>query len=118
MSDTDIYKNREAMPFDGKKVPKKRRRRRSSAEHVFDEDHNRKRRSKNSGIRRLLHLSRKSDNEKFFWGSLGAVVVVVLAILAIWQFVIVEHLVRSEETENEYIQYQPSIPEVTGSAAE
>ncbi len=106
------------MPFGGSKSHKKKRRRRSSAQHVFDEDHNRKRRSKNSGIRRLSHLSRKPDNEKIFWGSIGAVTLVVLAIIAIWQFVIVEHLARSEETENDYIQYQPSIPEVTGSAAE
>ena len=84
---------------------------------MFDEDHNRKRRSKNSGIRRLLHLSRKSDNEKFFWGSIGAVTLIVLVIIAIWQFVIAEHLVRSEESENDYIHYQDSIPESPESGA-
>ena len=118
MSETDIYKNREAMPVGGNKPPKKRRKRRSSSQHAFDDNKNRKRRSKNSGLRRLLHLSRKADNEKYFWSSIGIVIVAVLCIIAIWQFVIVEHLVRSEESESDYIQYQPSIPEITGSESE
>ena len=115
---SDIYKKREAMPFDGNKKPPKSRKRRSSSRAVFDDDHSRKRRSKNSGLRRFLHLSRKSGNEKFFWGSIGAVLLVMLVIIAIWQFVIAEQLVRTEESKNDYREYQPSIPENAKSAAE
>ncbi|VGO16604.1 hypothetical protein PDESU_05195 [Pontiella desulfatans] len=114
MSDTDIYKNREAMPI-GNKPPNKRRKRRSTSHRAFD-DKSRKRRSKNSGLRRLLHLSRKSDNEKYFWGTMGILIVVVLAVIGIWQFVIMEYIVRSEETKNEYLKYQRSIPEHPGAA--
>lgn len=117
MSDTDIYKKREAMPIGARKKPDKKRRRRST-HRAFDEESTRKRRSKNSGIRRLLHLSRKSDNEKYIWSSLGIIIVVSLILAAIWQFAVVEYLVRSEEKQDEYIQYQPSIPESSGSAAE
>jgi hypothetical protein len=115
MSDTDIYKNREAMPIGGKS-PKKKRHRRSASRRAFDEDHNRKRRSKNSGFRRLLHLTRKSDNEKYFWGSIGITIVVVLVLIAIWQFWVAEVLVRSEESKNDYMEYQPHIPQTTDSS--
>jgi hypothetical protein len=116
MSDTDIYKNREAMPMGGPKNPKKRRKRRTTTQHAFD-DRPRKRRSKNSGLRRLLHLSRKSDNEKFFWGAMGISAVVVLVIIAIWQFWIAEMLVRSQEKKNEYMRYQPSIPQAENTSS-
>jgi|GEM_PF-2628047 len=109
MSDSDIYKNREALPF-GNKSPKKPRRRRKESRRAFD-DHERKRRSKNSGLRRMLHLARKKDNEKYFWGSIGTVFIVVLVVIAVWQFVIMEHLVRTQEKKDDYLQYQPSIPE-------
>ncbi|MDF7825535.1 hypothetical protein P4B35_16030 [Pontiellaceae bacterium B12227] len=109
MSDTDIYKNREAMPV-GNKPPHKRRRRRKKTQRAFD-DHDRKRRSKNSGLRRLLHLSRKSENEKVIWISAGVLFAVVLIVIAIWQFVIKEQLVREQETADQYIEYQPNIPE-------
>ena len=111
MADTDIYKNRETMPL-GSKPPHKQRRRRSESRRAFD-DRDRKRRSKNSGFRRLLHLSRKKSNEKYFWASMVSVFVVMLIVIALWQFVIQEYLVRSEEKADDYIQYQPSIPEKT-----
>lgn len=113
MSDTDIYKNREAMPAGGKS-PRKKRHRRSASRRAFD-DHDRKRRSKNSGFRRFLHLARKSDNEKFFWGSMGITVVVILVLIAIWQFWIAEALVRSAEQKNEYMQYKSNIPQSADS---
>jgi hypothetical protein len=115
MSDTDIYKNREAMPVGGAKNPKKKRKRRTSTQHAFD-DRPRKRRSKNSGLRRILHLTRKSDNEKYFWGSMGVAIVVVLAVIAIWQFWIAEVLVRSQEKKNDYMHYQPSIPKAENTS--
>lgn len=109
MSETDIYKSREAMPM-GKKPEKKRRRRRSGSNRAFD-DKNRKRRSKNSGLRRFLHLSRKSENEKIFWWTAGILLSVLLISIAIWQFFVSEQLIRQKEAETEYIEYQPSIPD-------
>lgn len=109
MSDTDIYKNREAMPM-GKKPEKKKRRRRSRSQRSFDDHSSRKRRSKNSGFRRFLHLSRKSDSEKMIWSTMGVLLLAMLIIIAIWQFVIAEQLIRKQEKEAEYIEYQPHIP--------
>lgn len=110
MSDTDIYKNREAIPM-GNKPPKKKRRRRSTSRQAFD-DRTRKRRSKNSGMRRMLHLFRKNENEKVVWISFGVLFVVILVGIAIWQFLISEILVRDQETQDQYIEYQPRIPDV------
>lgn len=115
MSDTDIYKNREALPM-GNKPEKKRRRRRSGTQRAFD-DHSRKRRSKNSGLRRFLHLSRKSENEKKIWSSVGILLLALLIIVAIWQFVISEQLIRQQEKETEYIEYQPQIPDDPGDGS-
>ena len=111
MSETDIYKNREAMPV-GNKPPKKKRRRRAASQRAFD-DRTRKRRSKNSGLRRTLHLFRKNENEKVIWVSFGVLFVAILTIIAIWQFLISEKLVRDKETKEEYIKYQPRIYDVT-----
>lgn len=109
MAETDIYKNREAMP-QGNKPPKKKRRRRTDSQRAFD-DRIRKRRSKNSGFRRFLHLSRKSENEKMFWGSIGILFVVILIIIGVWQFVVLEHMVRKEEKADDYLEPYRSIPE-------
>ena len=109
MSDTDIYKNREVMPV-GNKPPDKKRRRRKQSQRAFDET-DRKRRSKNTGLRRFLHLSRKSENEKVIWISFGVLFAVVLILIAIWQYFIKEVLVREKETADQYIEYQPHIPE-------
>jgi hypothetical protein len=109
MSDTDIYKKREAMPM-GKTPQKKQRRQRSKSRRAFD-DHSKQRRSKNSGLRRFLHLARKSKNEKLIWGAVGILLVIVLVIIGIWQFVISEYLIRQQESESQYIEYQPHIPE-------
>ena len=110
MSETDIYKKREPMPI-GKK-PEKKRKRRSSSQRAFDET-NRKRRSKNSGLRRVLHLSRKSKNEKYVWSWLGILFVLVLVLVGVWQFLIQEHLIREEEKADEYIEYHPRIPKAS-----
>ncbi|MEN7973412.1 MAG: hypothetical protein ABFR47_06220 [Verrucomicrobiota bacterium] len=92
MSDTDIYKSKKQAPV----APTKPRRRRSSSNSAFDETGNRRRRSKNSGVRRLLHLMRKSDNEKEFWLTVLIAIVVILSLLAIWQFWYLEHVARGQ----------------------
>lgn len=107
---TDIYKQREPMPMTGSNRPKKNRKRRSRSRRQFDDTTHRKRRSKNTGFRRLLHLARKSENEKFFWGSIGIATVVILVLIGIWQFWIKEILVRDQEKKNEYLIYHPPIP--------
>ncbi|MDZ8117440.1 hypothetical protein [Pontiella agarivorans] len=107
MSESDIYKKREPIPM-GKKPEKKRRRRRSDSHRSFD-DHTRKRRSKNSGLRRLLHLSRKAENEKVIWTAFGVGLLIVVVAIAIWQFFIQERLVRQEENNKDYAEYLPVI---------
>ena len=117
MSDTDIYKNRERMPYGNKRPRRSSRRRRSDSQRAFD-DHTRKRRSSNSGLRRLLHLYRKKESEKVVWLSVLTCTVVILVVLAIWQFWIRELIIRSENEQAPYIRYQTDIPESPASATE
>jgi hypothetical protein len=117
MSETDIYKTRERMPYGDKRPRRSTRRRRSDSQRAFD-DHSRKRRSSNSGLRRLLHLYRKKENEKVIWLSVLAVTVVVLVVLAIWQFWIRDVILRSENERTPYIKYQTATPSTQVSAAE
>jgi len=107
---SDIYKNREPLPRTPKESrPKKGRRRRSASRRAFDDTGHRRRRSKNSGFRRLLHLSRKNKNEKRFWWGLLIAVVVGLVLLAIWQFLYLEHVAREQARQNElYVPLMPS----------
>lgn len=111
MSDTDIYKKREPMPYGSDRNRKPKRRRRSSRQHRAFDDPNRKRRSRNSGLRRLLHLYRKQENEKVVWWTLMIVIVIGIVSLAVWQFVIREYQIRHAEQQDDYIQYQRVIPE-------
>jgi hypothetical protein len=117
MSDTDIYKNRERMPYGDKGPRRSSRRRRTDAQRAFD-DHSRKRRSRNSGFRRFLHLYRKKENERVFWWSVMISIIVILILLAIWQFWIREVLIRSENAQVQYIQYKTAVPENPASASE
>ncbi|HSR87558.1 MAG TPA: hypothetical protein VLL07_01285 [Pontiella sp.] len=117
MSDTDIYKNRERMPYGDKTPRRSTRRRRSDSQRAFD-DHSRKRRSRNSGFRRFLHLYRKKENERVFWWSVIISIIVILTLLAIWQFWIREAMIRSENEQTQYIQYKTAIPETPVSATE
>jgi len=106
---SDIYKNREPLPGVPKESrPKTGRRRRSASRRAFDDTGNRRRRSKNSGFRRLLHLSRKEQNIKKLWWGLLIVVVVGLVLLAIWQFLYLEHVAREQARQNEL--YVPLMP--------
>ncbi|MCF7816399.1 MAG: hypothetical protein K9M54_00825 [Kiritimatiellales bacterium] len=107
MSKTDIYKSREQaqMTSDDPRFRKVSRRRRSSSKRTFDV-HERRRRKKNSGFRRLLHLFRKPDNEKNFWWGLLILFVVLLSLIALWQFWYVEYAARKNSDRNAI--YEPS----------
>jgi hypothetical protein len=117
MSKTDIYKSREQVQqtSDDPRFRKGSRRRRSESARSFD-NHERKRRKKNSGFRRLLHLSRKADNEKNIWWGLLILFVVLLAFIAIWQFWYVEYAARKHAEGNEFRLPTQSIPEAKSAA--
>ena len=117
MSDIDIYTNREQ----DRSVPPpsttgKRRRRRSSKRQLFDDEGNRNRRSKNSGFRRLRHLSKKGANGKKFWWGLLVSIVVALILIAIWQFWLLEQIAREQSRRDERHAPLPNLPQ-TDSAA-
>jgi ATP-dependent Zn protease len=106
MSETDIYKNREQVTQasdDPRFRKQKKRRRRSSGRRAFDE-HDHRRRSKNSGFRRLLHLSRKSGNEKSFWMSILIAIVILLTLIGIWQFWYMEYVASEQAKKTELLQ--------------
>ncbi len=117
MSETDIYKNREEDRSGPSAPHPSKRRRRSASRQLFDDTGNRHRRSKNSGFRRLLHISRKGKNEKRFWWGLLIATVVVLCIIAIWQFFYLEKVAREQAKRDEMrvMPYSLNQPE---SAAE
>jgi hypothetical protein len=101
MPETDIYKKRESMPYGSGQAPqKKNRRKRSSSRRAFD-DKDRKRRSKNTGLRRIIHLAKKKENEKVFWITLGGFIVLTIVLVSIWQFGVLEAKVRDAESEYE-----------------
>ncbi|RKX47229.1 MAG: hypothetical protein DRP64_01635 [Verrucomicrobia bacterium] len=105
MSDTDIYKSREQSP-NTSTASRSGKRRRSSSRHPFDEK-DRRRRSKNSGLRRFLHLYRKGENEKHFWRGLLVATVVIMALIAIWQFWYLERVAREQSRQGDmYIPIQ------------
>jgi len=105
MSDTDIYKSREQSQHTSN-ASRSGRRRRSSSHHPFDEK-DRRRRSKNSGLRRFLHLYRKGENEKHFWRGLLVAIVVIMILIAIWQFWYMEHVAREQSRQGDmYIPIQ------------
>ena len=99
MSDTDIYKSRERSQ-DTPNASRPGRRRRSSSHHSFDEK-DRRRRSKNSGLRRFLHLYRKGENEKHVWRGMLILTVVIMALIAIWQFWYLERVAREQTTQDD-----------------
>ncbi len=112
---SDIYKNQQQMPVAATKP--KRRRRRSSGNTTFDDTGKRRRRSGNTGVRRFIHLFRKPANEKKVWWGTLIVIVVTLTIIAIWQFLYLEHVAREQSKKSE--MYVPlSNPPQPDSAAE
>lgn len=93
---SDIYKNNQRMPG---ATPEPKRRRRSKSRSAFDETGERQRRSRNRGARRMLHLSRKGENEKIFWWGTAVVLVVILLLVAFWQFVVLNNRAKQESDE-------------------
>lgn len=96
---SDIYKNQQRMPFSGTKP--KRRRRRTPRIAAFDESGEKRRRSRNSGLRRVLHVMRKSDHEKKYWWGFLVLMVVLLTVIGIWQFWYLERVARGKAKQNE-----------------
>ena len=116
MSETDIYKTREPIPQpSGDPKHRKGHRRRSSNRRPFD-DNDRRRRSNNPGLRRLLHLSRKSENEKRFWWGALIMVVALLTGIALWQFLYLEREVREQARENNVYVPEQGLPEADSPA--
>ena len=117
MSETDIYKSRErGQGASGASHSRKGRRRRSSNLRSFNETE-RRRRSKNSGFRRLLHVLRKSENERYFWKGFLFLVLVLLVGIGIWQFWYMEKVAREQSKESDqYISIYGELP--TDSATE
>ena len=117
MSETDIYKNRERdQVASDAPLSRKGRRRRSSHLRSFEETE-RRRRSKNSGLRRLLHVLRKSENERYFWKGFLVLILVLLALIGIWQFWYMEKIALDKSKESDL--YVPVYgPRQTESATE
>lgn len=96
MSDTDIYKSNERRDLVQPENPKfhRRRRRKRSSEGdqlTFDDPRREKhvsgkRRSSNSGLRRMRHTMKKPHNQKRFYWIIGVSTVVILIGLALWQY--------------------------------
>jgi hypothetical protein len=118
MSDTDIYKKRETIHVASDGRTRKPSRRRPATSESFGRDKQRRRRSKNTGLRRLIHLSRKSENEKFFWWGLLVCVVVLLVISAAWQFWYTEHVAREMAKKNDAVVPIQHLEPARTSAAE
>ena len=108
MSDTDIYKNRERMPISSKNPRRygKGRKCRSSAEskRSFDDQSGRKRRSKNAGFRRFLHLYRKKESERIFWWVMGTILVGLLIGAGIWQFYVNPQRAKDQQRQHEALR--------------
>lgn len=84
MADTDIYKSRERMPVSRENTRRytKRKRRSNSS------DQPRKRRSRNSGFRRLLHLYRKEKKQRIFMWIVAVLIIALLVYAIIWDLVV------------------------------
>ena len=90
MPSSDIYQVKESPWAKKEETPSapKRRRRRSSE--TFDEAVNKdvsqthRRRRKNSGFRRFLHLMKKPEFSKRFWITAVSISGVILIILLVW----------------------------------
>lgn len=112
---SDIYKNNQQIPIS---KPKPKSRRRSSSRRAFDDKGERQRRSRNTGLRRFLHLSRKDENEKKFWIGMLIIFVVILVAVSVWQFVILENRAKQQSKDAEYVKYQRNIPQQKKSEKE
>ncbi len=96
MTDRDFYKERQRKPIRSEATRRKPAGRHHQTNRLFDE--NRRRRSRNSGSRRLAHLMRKSVNEKYIWISIVVGFAIFFLLLAFWQFIIREqNIYRTDE---------------------
>ena len=96
MSETNIYKRQELPPGKGKKRRPKRRVPRRTR---FDDHSHRKRRSKNSGLRRLLHIYRKESAQKHLWRGVVIFLLIGIVLAAIYQFWYLDKIVQKEMRE-------------------
>ena len=87
MSKSDIYKNNEIFHPTKKSNKKPRRRRSSSASdsRTFDAPKTR-RRSRNSGFRRFIHLYRRNRIQKLVWGFIWLFLLSLIIISGLWEF--------------------------------
>jgi hypothetical protein len=89
MSESDIYTNKQTLPPANETAGRSSRRRREKVK-SFDETVNddvrqtHRRRSRNSGLRRFIHLMRKPDFSRNFWAILLGTVGLILALLVLW----------------------------------
>ena len=96
MSKTNIYKRQELPAGKRKKHrPKRRVPRRTQ----FDDHSNRKRRSKNSGFRRLLHIYRKETAQKHLWRGALIFLLIGIVLAAVYQFWYLDKIVQKEMQE-------------------
>ena len=117
MSKTDIYNTRE--PLKAPTTPSSKKRRRSESTKKFGVEQNRKRRSRNSGLRRMLHLMRKPENDIKIWVTIAVLIAVVLTGLGIWQFWYVDHQIEKqllEQAQKEAVGVSVEVEQVDNTA--
>lgn len=110
MPSSDIYNIKEspwakAQQEEEKKSRRRRRRHTESFDDVVNKDVSRthRRRSKNSGFRRFLHLMKKPEFSKKFWTILASVFGAILIVLLVWDW---------------FFRYPDPEPEYSGDAIE
>lgn len=90
MSSSDIYDIKEPPWVKAQnRAPLHRRRRRKPRIESFDEAteskrSTRKRRSKNSGLRRFRHLMKQPEYSKRFWLTVASIVAILLIAVIVW----------------------------------
>jgi len=99
MSKTDIYENNEQIHQRPAPARKSRRRHKSSNEPRSFDAPKTKRRSKNSGFRRFLHLYRKDRIQKKIWILIGFAFVLLLVVAGLLEFVFQDQWSKEGETE-------------------
>ena len=92
MPSSDIYQVKESPWAKKEETPPKTRRHRRRSSETFDEAVNKdvsqthRRRQKNSGFRRFLHLLKKPEFSKKFWTIVLSISGIILGALLIWDF--------------------------------
>ncbi|MBC8206718.1 MAG: hypothetical protein ISR85_01045 [Kiritimatiellales bacterium] len=92
MPSSDIYNVKESPWAKKEETPPEPTRRRRHSSESFDEamekdvSRTNRRRRKNSGFRRFLHLMKKPEFSKRFWTTALSISGVILIVLLIWDF--------------------------------